>query len=76
MQKKGQQVLIETYNSNKVDQHGGEADLILLTPTFDMPKMISKKKFLQHQSGSFQNKITGCLMLKKLYKEIESVLEL
>ena len=76
MQKKGQQVLIETYNSNKVDQHGGEADLILLTPTFGYAKNDIEKKFPTTPVRVISKQDYGMLNVEKLYKEIESVLEL
>ncbi|MBE9888453.1 hypothetical protein G8B50_12440 [Enterococcus durans] len=67
---------METYDSNKANQHGDEADLILLTPTFGYAKKEIEQKFPTTPVKVISKKDYGMLSVEKLYKEIESVLNL
>ncbi|MDT2986819.1 hypothetical protein ACQUEP_09535 [Enterococcus casseliflavus] len=75
MQKRGQKVVIETYNSNQVNQYGGEADLILLTPTFGYAKNEIEQNFPTTPVIAISKKDYGMLNVEKLYKEIENAFD-
>ena len=75
MQKRGQKVLIEIYNSNQVNQYGGEADLILLTPTFGYAKNEIEQNFPTTPVIAISKKDYGMLNVEKLYKEIENAFD-
>ncbi|MBW9324602.1 helix-turn-helix domain-containing protein [Enterococcus casseliflavus] len=75
MQKRGHKVLIETYNSNQVNQYGGEADLILLTPSFGYAKNEIEQNFPTTPVIAISKKDYGMLNVEKLYKEIENAFD-
>ncbi|MEI5994346.1 helix-turn-helix domain-containing protein [Candidatus Enterococcus mansonii] len=70
MKKKEKNITIETYNSNKVDLYGEQADIILLTPTFGYAKEEIEKKFPETPVIAISKRDYGILNTEKLYTEI------
>ncbi|MFK4566290.1 hypothetical protein [Enterococcus sp. UD-01] len=70
MKKKGQNITIETYNSNKIKQYAEEADLILLTPSFAYAKEEIEENFPKVPVIAISKKEYGLLDSEKLYDEI------
>lgn len=74
MKKENKGIIIETYNSNKVDQYGGEADVILLTPTFGYAKEEIEKKFPETLVIAISKKDYGMLNVDVIYDKIAKYL--
>ncbi|MGG5358290.1 MULTISPECIES: hypothetical protein [unclassified Enterococcus] len=70
MEKNGQHISIETQDSNKINQYGDQADLILLTPTFAYAKKEIEQKFPQTPVIAISKKDYGMLNVEKLYNKI------
>ncbi|MBO0470138.1 helix-turn-helix domain-containing protein [Enterococcus sp. DIV0242_7C1] len=76
MKQKGKAIVIETYNSNQVDQYGSQADVILLTPTFGYAKEEIAKKFPKISVIGISKKEYGLLDVEKLYEKIIKALKI
>jgi transcriptional regulator with XRE-family HTH domain len=74
MKDKGKNITIETYNSNKVNQYGEQADVILLTPTFGYAKDEIEEKFPQTPVITISKRDYGMLEVEKLYSELVEIL--
>ncbi|OTP10200.1 hypothetical protein A5844_001898 [Enterococcus sp. 10A9_DIV0425] len=75
MKEKGMNIDIETYSSNKIDQYGGQADLILLTPVFGHAKEEFEKKFPETPVIAISKQDYGLLNMESLYNGIIDLLK-
>lgn len=74
IKKENKEIIIETYSSNEVDQYGGEADVILLTPTFGYAKEEIDKKFSETPVIPISKKEYGMLTVDIIYEKISKYL--
>jgi transcriptional regulator with XRE-family HTH domain/cellobiose-specific phosphotransferase system component IIB len=74
MKDREKNITIETYNSNKVNQYGEQADIILLTPTFGYAKDEIEEKFPKTPVIAISKRDYGMLNVEKLYSKIVEML--